>query len=383
MLFSSKEKKDRLELILDIQSSIVRGSLVLFRHGAVPHILWTRNIDIPHRPHGGSAYLIKMAVKAVEDICLAAHTYVRDTHGRDPLPTRITVVHFVLTSPWIVSQARTVSHEFEKDTRITRALIADIIKSERARLSSGDPEGLTSIEEKIFDVCLNGYSISEWEGNVAKNLEVSFAVTLAGTRMIKRFARVAARAGAHEPARFHSSLLLQYAGITTAMPLRDPYILVHAHGELTDLVVVDKRSCVLFGSHPIGVNTVIRAVAKARNISDSVADSLLSMSENESLSADRNTADIRAIVGAAANWVKGCKGLMELVPDNCHPTQAVISSRQHETFFRKAFSEAYPQLKTKVLDADALVPLTTFDPGIESLRLTILYVLAISNMESL
>jgi len=128
MLFSSKKPKDRLDLVLDIQSSVVRGSLMLVREGAIPHILWTKSTDIPYRAQGGSAYLIKMATRAVTDIAESAHAFVRDTHGRDPLPAKIAAVHCVLASPWIVSRARTISQEFAKDTKITRVKVADIIK---------------------------------------------------------------------------------------------------------------------------------------------------------------------------------------------------------------------------------------------------------------
>ncbi len=383
MLFSSKDKLGRLELIFDIQSSIVRGSLMLLKHGEVPHILWMQSVDITYRPKGGSAYLIKMAVRAVEDVSMSAHAYVRDKHDRDPLPPKIAGVHFVLTSPWIVSRARTISQKFPKDTRITRARIAEIIKAERSELSSDESGGLTSIEEKIFDVRLNGYSIPEWEGNMARTLEVSFALSIAGNRMIEYFAKAARRAGAHETPRFHSSLLLQHAGMMIATPLNDSYALVHAHGELTDLVMVDNRSCVLFGSHPVGVHTIVRNIAHALKISEPTADSLLSIHEDGKLSAENDIAGIRAIEGASAGWVNGCKKLIAMAPENRYPTQAVISARTHEKFFRDSFITAYPSVKTSLLNTDDLTRLVTFDPKIETLRLTVLYAVAIQALESL
>jgi hypothetical protein len=383
MFFSSKKPKDRLDLILDIQSSIVRGSLMLVRAGAVPHILWTKGIDIPYRAQGGSAYLIKMATRAVTDIAEAAHAFVRDTHGRDPLPAKIAAAHCVLASPWIVSRARTISQEFAKDTKITRAKVADIIKAERAQLASGDQNGLSSIEEKIFDVRLNGYSVSEWEGNLAKSLEVSFAISLAGTRMIERFTESAKRASPHAEVRFHSSLLLQHAAIGIALPLNDPYILIHAHGELTDLVVADGHSCILFGSHPIGVRTIVRKIAHTLNLSDVTADSLLAMHENGKLDTAHDVAGKKAIAGASGAWINECSKLISLTPTRFRPVQAIISARTHEQFFMDSFAGTYSSIKVHPLDADMLDKLASFDPHAEKLRLTILYAVAIARLETL
>jgi cell division ATPase FtsA len=383
MLFSSKKPRDRLDLILDIQSSIVRGSLMLVRAGAVPHILWTKSIDIPYRAQGGSAYLIKMAARAVTDIAESAHAYVRDTHGRDPLPAKITAVHCVLSSPWIVSRARTISQEFAKDTKITRAKVADIIKAERAQLASGDQNGLSSIEEKIFDVRLNGYSVSEWEGNLAKSLEVSFAISLAGTRMIERFTESAKRASPHAVVCFHSSLLLQHAAIGQALSLNDPYLLIHVHGELTDLVIADGHSCILFGSHPIGVRTIVRKIAHTLNLSYNMADSLLAMHENDKLDTAHDAAGKKAIAGASAAWINECGKLISLTPTRFRPVQAIISARTHEPFFMDSFVGAYSSIKIHKLDVDELDRLVSFDPQAEKLRLTILYAVAIARLETL
>jgi hypothetical protein len=384
MFFSSRNKKDRLDLILDIQSSVVRGSLMLIRKGAVPRILWTKNIDIPYRAHGGSAYLIKMAVHAVEEISGNAHIYLRDNRSGELLPVRINTVHCVLASPWIVSRARTISQEFPKETRITRSCVADIIKAERSQMSSGNEDGLMSIEEKIFDVRVNGYSVASWEGNIAKNLEVSFAISLAGTRMIERFSHVISQAGAyHKEVRFHSSLLLEYSGIGLALSINEPYILIHIHGELTDLVIADAHSCILFGSYPIGIHTVVRKVAHALNISDTIADSLIAIHESAKLDTVHNQAAIIAIGNVARRWRNEYTKLTSLVLPGRLPDVSVILAHTHEDFFNVAMRETSGSMRVKNLSVDEFGAHVSFDPGAERLRLTMLYAVAIRSMETL
>lgn len=383
MLFSSKNKKDRVDLILDIQSSVVRGALMLIRPGAVPHILWTESIDIPYRAQGGSAYLIKMAIRAIEDIALAAHVYVRDTHGKETLPSRITSVHCGLSSPWIVSRARTVSQEFSKETTITKNRIADIIRTERRDLAGGDEKGLISIEEKIFDVRLNGYSILEWEGNAAKSLEISFAISLAGTRMIECFKDAAKRAGPREETRFHSSLLLQYTGISLALTINDPYMLVHIHGELTDLVIADGHSCILFGSHPVGVRTVVRKIAHALKISDIAADSLLTLHQSGKLDPEHYQSARKVIADVARGWQSECAKLIALIPPGRVPSMSIVLSRTHQDFFGDAMKETPLGMRVRALSADEFGSRVSFEPHAERLRTTVLYAIAITNLETL
>lgn len=103
MFLSSSQGE--LTLLIDVQSSVVRGSLVHLRPGAIPSVLYTRNVAIPYKPNGGSSYLIKMALRAVEEIVQAIRANLQSDATDENLPKRISSVHFILSSPWVVSQA--------------------------------------------------------------------------------------------------------------------------------------------------------------------------------------------------------------------------------------------------------------------------------------
>jgi hypothetical protein len=383
MSFFSKKPKESLNLIMDIQSSVVRASLVQMREGDLPHIVWTSAIVIPYRMDGGSSYLIDLTVKAIGDLSLAAKTFVHDARAHSgTLPSRINRVHCVLSSPWIVSQARTVSQIFDKNTKVTRAYVHEIIKKERADMSAKTDDRMISIEEKIFDVRLNGYSIPEWNGAAGRNFEVSFAVSLAGTHMIKRFVEAAKRSGVSgSHIDFHSSLLLQHIGLGGVLPIPGPHMLIHVHGELTDIVVSTGQTCVLFGSHPTGIRTVIRTLAKDMNVPENAADSALSLFETGQSDPLHGGADAEHIRAAMTGWSNDCLKVTSMIPAHYQPARAMISARFHEEIFKNTFASAYPAIKTEVLPAEKLYTLATFDPQVEKLRLTILYVIAIHSLE--
>lgn len=380
----SHTSKDRLNLVIDIQSSVVRGSLVLLRTGQLPYIVWTDTYDIPYRTNTRSAFLVDTAVKGIRTIAASAHTYIRDTKSHPDIPNHIFKVHCVLSSPWIISQARTISQEFEKDTKITRAHISDIITAERKRLSENTEDRMIGIEEKIFDVRLNGYSISEWEGAISKSLEVLFAISLAGKHIVERFTDACKHAGVSgSHIDFHSSLLLQHIGLSGHFASTSPHVLVHVHGELTDIVVASGQTCILFGSHPIGIRTIIRKLSHQLKITESTAESLLVMYEDGHIDPIHGASDIETIHKILSSWTDNCLKVTALVPPNYQSNLAMISARFHEMVFKNTFAAAYPSFRMEILPEEKIFALATFNPGIERLRLTVLYVVAIHSLESL
>jgi hypothetical protein len=385
MSFFSKKPKESLNLIIDIQSSIVRASLVHVRGADLPHIVWTSSIVIPYRADAGAAYLVDTTVKAIGDLSLAAKTFAHDTKSHSgPLPSHISRAHCVLSSPWIVSQARTVSQTFEKDTKITHGHVEDIIKKERAAMSTKTDDRMISIEEKIFDVRLNGYSIPEWNGAAGRTFEVSFAVSLAGTGMVKRFTSAAKRSGVSgSHVDFHSSLLLQHIGLGLVLPLPGPHMLIHIHGELTDIVVSTGQTCVLFGSHPRGIRSIVRDIAANMGSTEAAADSALTLLESGQTDPLHSGADAGRIAAAMSAWTTDCVKVTSMIPPHYQPSRAMISARFHEEALKNSFASAYPGVKTEVLPSDKIFTLATFDPQSEKLRLTILYVIAIHSLESL
>ncbi len=384
MSLLSHKPKDVLNLIIDIQSSVIRGALILNKKDQLPHIVWTTDVVIPYRADTGSAYLVDMTVKAIETVGQLANTFLRDTKTHAELPKNISRAHCVLSSPWIFSQARTISQQFEKDTKISRAHISEIIQTERDSLSKSGDDKMIGIEEKIFDVRLNGYSISIWDGRTAQSLEISFAVSLASKNIIQLFTQAIKKANIHGlKIDFHSSLLLQHIGISSSLSINEPYILAHIHGELTDIVVADGQTCILFGSHPVGIRTIIRQLMITLNTSESAIDSMIGLYETNQLDPLHGSQDVQSIQNAMASWIENCNKIISVIPVKYKPIRAIISSRRHETLFKNSFSAGYPNLKTELLPSDEIYKLATFDQQTEKLRLTGLYSAAINSLENI
>jgi len=369
-----------LNLILDIKSSVVRGTLFLIKTGELPYILWTSGVEIPYKSDTDSGYMLAETIKAVKKISGDAHIY---THGAN-LKTKIYTIHIILSSPWIISQARTIDQRFENDTKISSLHVHDIIKSERAKLTESD-KTLVGIEEKIFNVKLNGYELPNWQGNLAKTLSVSFAISLASKKVTDAFIKACKESGLHGVRiDFHSSLLLQHIGLSRTLSIQEPYVLVHVHGELTDIVSANSQSCVLFASYPIGIRTITRNLMKLSNSTESTADSTLTLRETKQLDQLHGATDMQFIDTATAPWVLGCSNILSLVPKEHQPMKAIISSRFHEDLFNELFHKIDANIKVESLPSEKILSLVRFEPLIaEKLRLNVFYIVALKILENI
>ena len=382
MSLFSKPEKDALILILDVQSSMVRGSLALIQVGKPIRIVFTYTKSIPYKPHAGSSYLIKSAIRAVRENVDAALQFVKSRKAEEGVPRHIESVHYALCSPWIISQAKHVSMSFPNDTEITKARVMDIIEKERARLAPKDDAQVEAIEEKIFDVRLNGYSVASWQNKRAKELEVSYVVSVAGTNMVGHLRRECEIAVNAKKIFFHSSLLLQHIGIQAVMPKRAAYALIHIHAELTDVVLVERHSCVFFGSYPMGIQTIVRKIAHGTGTDEKTADSLLALHLGQSLAAGAQERYSKTIAEISKGWSSELTKLFKKEDPAQNPFhEAMISARIHRDFFNASLKAAYPGVLVENIDMPDVAPHVVLEPHIDHALLTSLYAIAIHNMQ--
>ena len=345
-----------LILTLEIQSTLARGTLVWWKPDGTPEIAFSDERPVPYQPGIATGRFVQETVKALNetvDAALARLSVIRQERKEEKFPRHIDEAHYILSSPWIAVQARTLSVDLGAPTRITAAKVRELLEAERAKLASAADQPTQIIEEKIFEVRLNGYSMRAWQDKEVRNLEISYALGVAGSGALLRFEQACERAVPKRKVRFHSSLLLQYAGLRATMPEREAYALIHAHGELSDAVIVERGACVFFGSYPMGIHSIVRAVAKATKTDLETADSFLSLYSEKRLERDKAAGAAPIMKKIADDWIKQFRGLLEQgAASEIVPSEAIIVARSHGGFFAEAFKETYPRAKVELKQID-------------------------------
>ena len=371
MSFSSK--KSSLVLILDAQSSVVRGSLCRLTKHERPHIIFSYETPVEYRKEKGSAHLVHQTIKAIKE---TVHQALRSIQGET-----IDTVHYVLSSPWILSQGRTVTVEFPKDTKATTDHVIEIVRKQCDEFITEKQASFEIIEEKVFDVRLDGISLEQWHGKKTKKIEVSFAVSVTGSQTLVQLKEACAYATTPERVVFHSALLLQHIAVQQTIPQYKNYTLIHTHGDLTDIVRVHDGTCSFFASYPYGTQTIIRGIANTLKTTPQHAESNLALYEQGSLDASHaHTAHI-AIQKAQHTWTAELLKILGDSGSTHTPTeQVLLSAHAHEAFFMHALRSIPEYGTVQRLELDDVRPHIVCEANVRISRMTGLYALAIHSI---
>lgn len=351
-MFFSVSVKPKLNLLIEVQSSLVRGSLVLYEKSKAPQFIHVQEIDIGYKPHAGGTYFVRTALrdlKEIFNISLRRLHAVSNDPTRSIIPKRVDEVHFILSSPWIVSQTRTLAVSFEKKTEITKERVHRMLSEERTKIDFEHEAGVEVVEEKIFDVKLNGYSIVDWQGKNANKIEISYALSIGNSDLIAKFGDLAAYATGVGKISIHSALILQYLYLRDLETAPYSYAIVYVHDELTDVMIVERQSCAFFGSFPIGIDTIVRKISDATGIDNKSAESLFSLYVGNHIDKEQDKKLASVMKKISEQWTDGLKKIFGMrhsrkgLPENI-PENIFVVASAHETFFNKCL----PSVKSRI-----------------------------------
>jgi len=318
-----------LSLVIDIRSDVVEGTLVSF-----PDILYSASIHVPHSPHTTHEHRVKTMLKSVEDTC--KHVASESRHYSKE---KIASIHYILSSPWVITQSKAVRVEYEKETVISDATIQAIMEENRQELLKTHEKDMIFIEQKIFSVELNGYHVQDYRGKRARTLQASFAFSLSSEKLLEKIRGAAAKAF-HAPREeyYHSAILLHYLASREKVADDREYVLLHLHGELTDVAIVKKGTSAYLGSFPYGASTLLRKFSDTLGSTQRTAHSVLSLYEQKKLEEAEHRRVQARILPLLQEWQEGCRrsceGLGEgvAVPRTMH----VASDSPYKHLFEKS-----------------------------------------------
>lgn len=381
-LFSFGGTKKDLTLIFDIQSSVVRGALVEDIHSN-PSIIHSCIIYVPHRPTVGGSYLIKRTLKAVSDVMEDMGRFISYL-DKGHYEKKIQDIHFVLSSPWITSQAHTIAVKKDKEDTVDEGFIKEVMEEERKKMFKND-SSLVVIEEKVFDIRLNGYSIEEWKDKKANVIEASYTSSYASRMVIDKFRDSVEHFVHKSHIYFHSSLLLQYIGLKNIYNNEHMnYCIVYLHGELTDTVVVKNGSPTFFGSFPFGVQTLIRKIARNTKTDVGTAESMLSLFLGNHVDQENFASNAEIIKDVTNGWKKELTAILASQPEvNSSEFDIIVSSRTHEDYFISSIRQIYTKSRVQSLSTELVQSKVPFLNNVDHIRLLALYSSAIGTMSSI
>ena len=183
--------------------------------------------------------------------------------------------HYMLSSPWCVSQTKTIKINKDKDFEVSHESIVDILNEQESKfLSDISVENPIIIEKKIIEAKLNGYKTAEIYGKKTKEVEIALFLTSSSVSLLKKIKDTVGKYFSFRSSDFHSFALTAFSTIMDTYPDKESFIYVDIHGEMTDLSITKNSIFTESFSFPVGKNFFIRKLSEKLKVSPDEAVSL-------------------------------------------------------------------------------------------------------------
>jgi hypothetical protein len=259
----------------------------------------------------------------------------------------ISKIHVVFSSPWIISKTKTVKISYKKETEIAKADVDSIVDGERRELEqkflaehdNSLEFDLAFIEQKIFEVKLNGYPTVRFEGKKTSELEVSFAISISSKSILSHIEKTLEKS-VRIPERnveCHSSLLLQYSALRAIVAGGSDYVAIHAHGEITDIIIVKNGLCAAMASFPAGTALLSKGSGAMLGQSRELTYSSLNLQSQNALHPAENRRVTAVADSSIDTWVEQLtETLATLGQMNSMPHRIYLLANEHYSHFERA-----------------------------------------------
>ena len=291
-------------------------------------------------------------------------------------------------SPWVFSQLKTLSTDYQKETEINSSIIDGIVdeefKKQKASFqeSSEDNTDVYPLDQKIFEIKLNGYPVTNVEKKRARKLEISLSTSFSSKSFLNKLYFAVHKVIDIDNHFHHSALMLQYASLRSILHDKNDYIYMHVHSELTDVVIVKGGLCKHISSFPLGTMTLLRKIAHATRQSIEASDSLLALYQGDKLDENEKKRTKKIIEPLVSGWSAMCMKSLSASFDIMEvPRTVFVSAHSHFEIFKGALLfqndlsfDIIPYNDTVKEDA------VLTDKGVPSSTLMKMYALALRNL---
>jgi hypothetical protein len=302
------EKSEKVSLLVTIGSGLISAGLVAFADGQKPTIIYSVFLPfkIEESPEKNklastmNSLLGQVLSLVIKDGLSQAYWKGKKKHIYSALVS--------FSSPWFVSKIKKIELQEGKAFVVGQSFIQSILESEKKIFvdeingdkSKKSPDNIIVIENAFTDFKINGYSITNYLGQKTKNLTTSLymsavpksVVDIVYGQLSKHFSIKA------ENISMNSFSFISFAVSENLFPALNDFLLVDVTAEMTDVVLVNKKSVAEIVSFPSGRNFIIRQIARKFGVSTEIAESLLRMSAGKK-SDDETTTQMQEVLSDA------------------------------------------------------------------------------------
>lgn len=359
---------EHIDIVLHVNTTAVTGAVVSSvkdANGKVKIYAFVQN-NFAFKKSNSTDFLTESMLNSVKAVAQALSQQELPRLKKEKgLDTSIRRVHYVLASPWSLSQSKTVTYNYTTPTKVGKDTISKILNQEKEAFTKGlhdteDKSGekktkaekaqdndIYAYEQKVIDIKCNNYSVSQVTNALVYRLDVSCLISITSSDVLKKI-EDAIHSMIH-PKRedAHSSLLLDFGAIRTAS-LNEDYALIRIFGEMTDILIIRSGLLIHSSSFAFGVHTLIRTIANGQKVPIPVAYSYFTGKEHSSVT----PASQLAIENSLKEWSNLFSGVIQGINQTIALPFTIQITTEHDFqgVFKDAISNIYKE--HSVIDAN-------------------------------
>ncbi len=329
MAFFSKKDSARKILVFDIGTSSVGGFFVAVRAGSKPEVLATsrsslRLVDSPELKN-----LSNSVRRALDDSIKLLSEKIK----KDGSAFHLDHIFVILSSPWFLSETRSIRMNREKDFVVHQKLLddltreeADLFKKRSGEKFSADPDKLEIIECDIMKISLNGYTVKESLSKKAHELVMSLYISTSRKEFLDTIRDSFSRQVGEIRLTFRSEPLTLFGALKEMIDCDEGFVLVDVGGEMTELALVKHYVIESVTAFNKGGNFMVRRIASSLGIGLDEALSLLKSRTSGHLEEAMQGKIGRILEGAGKDWQASLtKALAEIGKANTLPQNMILT----------------------------------------------------------
>lgn len=293
-------------VIIDIGSGSIGLATVLLEKGRVPTLIYSSRKDFKVERNLNPRILLTNTVEI-----LRSSIAEMQKKGVDN-PSDI----FCFLSPHLVaSETRTINIKFDKTTKISEAMINDLVEKELGQSGSiamrvvGDNSQIM-FEKKIMGVRLNGYETASVNNKFANTVEIAVFSTISSKNILDSIKNVVINSFHHTQVEFHSFPFAYFNALRDIFKSEQDFVFMDIGSEITDISLVKDGVFIKSTTFPHGKNRLLRQLVDKTKKDESIVKSMLA-NYIENAIVERQKTDFSLILSSVgAEWAETVKSIL-------------------------------------------------------------------------
>ena len=330
-------KPDTHGIILDVTSASVGASVVRFSRTRPPHVLHSLRLPlaVTEKVSASSHFA---AVQKQLDVLLARLHHLDYWHrrilsGRRP---KIDQIHVMVSSPWYVSQTKTINVTKSRRFNLSLSFLKDLQKSEEKAILAENASSILKnghfIENNVIQVRIRGYKIENYLNKSTTEAQVSLYTSAISNLFMKEIGSVVEKYFTVGTTSFHTAPLALFSVIRDTYPQNDDFIYLDVSAEQTELHIVKDDLLIETISIPIGKNFFLRRLATDLKLSLPLAESTLNLFLLKNTSTEMTAKVTESFDRSLAEWKESFSVVVDkIVKEVFIPRTLFINADDHFT----------------------------------------------------